>query len=154
MLRLTLGEAKRTGASASLLELQCHLDTATGETVGWLLDELLARGAVDAFATAVLMKKGRPGFLLTVLCDDARAESLTAFLLEESSTLGVRRHRVARATLERWQETRDTEFGPVRYKVARLPSGALVARPEDDDIRRLVAARGIARAELLRRLSL
>jgi hypothetical protein len=153
LLRLTLGEVRSSGARGSLLELQCHLDTATGETIGWLLEELPRRGAVDAFATPVHMKKGRPGFLLTVLCDDASVEPVTAFLLEESSTLGVRRHRVARATLERWQETRATEFGPVRYKVARLPSGVLAARPEDDELRRLCAERGLARGELQRRLA-
>ena len=57
-----------------------------------------------------------------------------------------------RSVLERWQETRATPFGPVRFKVARLPSGAVVARPEDDELKRLMDAHGLGRAELLRRL--
>ena len=150
LLRLTVGTA--AVAAGELVELQCQLDTATGEQVGWLLDELLRQGAVDAFVVPVTMKKGRPGLLITVLCDDARAGPLVNLLLEESSSLGVRRHRVARTVLERWQETRDTACGPVVFKVARLPSGALLARPEDAEVQRLCKALGIGRAEVLRRL--
>ncbi len=152
LLRLAIGRAVGATSPTDLIELQCTLDTATGEQVGWLLDALLAAGAVDAFTTPVQMKKGRPGFLVTVLCCDARQAAVTDLLLEESSSLGVRKHRVQRSVLERWQETRDTALGPVVWKVARLPSGRVVARPEDDELRRLAAERGIGRAEVLRRL--
>jgi uncharacterized protein (DUF111 family) len=87
-----------------------------------------------------------------VLVDDARLPALETLLLEESSSLGVRRHRVQRTVLERWNETRDGVFGAVRWKVARLPSGAVVARPEDDELRRVCRERGLGRAEVLRRL--
>ena len=152
LLRVTVGTAAPLTSAAELVELQCQLDTATGEQIGWLLDELLARGAVDAFAAPITMKKGRPGVLLTVLCDDARAAPLQALLLEESSSLGVRRHRVQRSVLERWTETRTTPFGPVVWKVARLPSGVVTGRPEDEELRRLCREQGLGRAEVLRRL--
>jgi uncharacterized protein (TIGR00299 family) protein len=152
LLRLTVGELRDPRSAAALVELQCHVDTATGEHVGWLLEELLHRGAVDAFATAVQMKKGRPGFLITLLADAAAADPLTTFLLEEGSTLGVRRHLVERAVLERWSETRPTAWGDVRFKVARLPSGALVARPEEDEVRRLCREHSLSRREVLQRL--
>jgi pyridinium-3,5-bisthiocarboxylic acid mononucleotide nickel chelatase len=152
LLRLTVGTARDATSPTELIELQCQLDTATGEQIGWLLDELLQRGAVDAFATAVQMKKGRPGFLITVLADAVRAAALTDLLLEESSSLGVRRQRVQRSVLERWQETRDSSLGAVLWKVARLPSGAIAARPEDDEVRRLCREHGLGRAEVLRRL--
>lgn len=154
LLRVSVGTLAPATSAGELCELQCHVDTATGEQVGWLLDELLARGAVDAFATAITMKKGRTGVLLTALCDDARVRPLEQFLLEEAGTLGVRRHRVQRTVLERWQETRATAFGAVRFKCARLPSGAVVARPEDDELRRICAEHALGRAEALRRLSL
>lgn len=152
LLRLTIGTAVEPLSATDLVELQCHVDTATGELVGWLLDELLRRGAVDAFATMLQMKKGRPGVLLTVLSDPVRAGALADFLLEESTTLGVRSHRVQRRVLERWQETRDTPFGPVVWKCARLPSGAVVSRPEDVELQRVARERGLGRAEVLRRL--
>jgi pyridinium-3,5-bisthiocarboxylic acid mononucleotide nickel chelatase len=153
LLRLTVGRLVEPTSPTDLVELQCHVDTATGEQVAWLLEELLRRGAVDAFATAVTMKKGRPGVLLTVLCDAARERSLGDLLLAESTSLGVRRHTVARQVLERWQETRETPLGPVRFKVARLPDGQVVARPEDDELRRLATELGIGRGEVVRRLT-
>ena len=152
LLRVMVGTSRAPSSATSLCELSCQLDTATGEQIGWLLDALLARGATDAFATPVTMKKGRPGVLLTALCPPAVAAALTNLMLEESSTLGVRRHEVTRAVLERWQETRSTPLGEVRFKVARLPSGSLAARPEDDEVRRLAAAHGLGRGEVLRRL--
>ena len=152
LLRVMVGELVEASSQTDLWELQCQLDTATGEQVGWLLDALLQRGAVDAFAAPVTMKKGRPGLLVTVLCDDAHQAVITDLLLEESTSLGVRKHRVARRVLERWQETRPTEMGEVVFKVARLPSGQVVARPEDDELRRLTNAHGLGRAEVLRRL--
>jgi len=153
LLRVTVGTTREATSATELLELSCQLDTASGELVGWLLDAALERGAVDAFATAVQMKKGRPGLLVTVLCDPAREVELRELLLEESTTLGVRSHRVLRDVLERWQETRQTELGQVAFKVARLPSGAVVARPEDDELRRLCRETGKGRAEVLRRLA-
>jgi uncharacterized protein (DUF111 family) len=57
-----------------------------------------------------------------------------------------------RAVLERWSEMRPSSFGPVAYKVARLPSGAVVARPEDDDVRRICRDQGLSRAAVLRAL--
>jgi len=152
LMRLVLGETSQATDPASLWELQCQVDTATGEQLGWLLDELLRRGALDAMAAPVVMKKGRPGHWLVVLCRHEHATALTQLLLEESTSLGVRRHRVEREILERWQETRTSPFGPVQWKVARLPSGRLVARPEDEELRRLAASTGLGRAELLHRL--
>lgn len=152
LLRVMVGESVVATSPTALVELSCQLDTATGEQVGWLLDALLQRGAVDAFAAPVTMKKGRPGVLVTTLCEEQDAAALTQLLLEESSSLGVRRHRVDRTVLERWQETRPTPLGDVRFKVARLPSGEVVARPEDDEVRRLTAAHGLGRAEVLRRI--
>jgi len=152
LLRVMVGELQQPSSRPGVWELQCQLDTATGEQVGWLLDALLQRGAFDAFATPVTMKKGRPGLLVTVLCDEARKLDVSDLLLEESTSLGVREHHVTRRVLERWQETRNSEFGEVLFKVARLPSGQVVARPEDDEVRRLTVEHALGRAEVLRRL--
>lgn len=153
LLRLAVGTSREPTSATAVVELSCHLDTATGEQVGWLLDELLTRGALDAFCAPIQMKKGRPGLLVTALCDEARAAAVRDLLLEESTTLGVRSQRLERTVLERWNEERDTALGRVRFKCARLPSGAVVARPEDDEVRRLCRETGQGRAEVLRRLT-
>lgn len=152
LLRVAVGEAVVASSPTAVVELQCQVDTATGEQLGWLLDELLRQGALDAFATPVQMKKGRPGVLLTVLVEPAHAAAARRLLLTEAGSLGVREQRVDRHVLERWQEVRETPFGPLRFKVARLPSGEVVARPEADELHRVCAEHRLGRREVLRRL--
>lgn len=153
LLRITLGHRQdRTGPPGAITELSCNLDTITGEGLAYLIDGAMQRGAVDAFAHAIQMKKGRPGWLFTALADESHAATVTQFLLEESTTLGVRRNRVDRDVLERWTETRRTEFGPLQFKLARLPSGEVLCRPEDDEVRRLAEDSGLGRREILARL--
>lgn len=149
VLRLTLGHPAEAAPAASLVEITCNLDTATGEELADLLQGALDRGAVDAFVTPATMKKGRPGHVLSVLVDAGHRDEVCGYLLEESTTLGLRMHRVERCTLPRFSVTVETELGPVRCKTARLPSGREVTRPEDDEVRRLCSGHGMARADVL-----
>jgi pyridinium-3,5-bisthiocarboxylic acid mononucleotide nickel chelatase len=152
LLRITLGRACEAVPSA-MAEVTCNLDTITGEGLAFLIDGALQRGAVDAFTTPIQMKKGRPGSQFSALVDESSREAVVRFLLEESTSLGVRIHSVERAVVERWEDVVETEFGPVRFKVARLPSGAKVRRPEEEEVLRIVAERGLGRLEVLRRLT-
>ena len=151
LLRVTLGSASAS-ATSMMLEITCNLDTITGEGLAFLIDGSLQRGAVDAFATAIQMKKGRPGWKFTALVDEACREVIVQFLLEESTSLGVRTHRVDRSVVKRWEDTVETEFGPVRFKAARLPSGETVRRPEEAEVLRIAHEQGLGRREVLRRL--
>lgn len=153
LLRITIGSLREPGAATSLWELSCTLDTATGEQLGHLIEALLESGAVDAFAAPVHMKKGRPGYVVTALADDARRDDVARHLLEESSTHGVRMHAVRRQVLERWSEDVDTDLGVVACKAARLPSGRVTRRPEADEVARLVKQLGLGRAEVVARLA-
>ncbi len=148
--RITLGDT--ADGPETLSELTCNLDTADGETIAWLIDGLLARGARDAWSVPITMKKGRPAQMVQALCDAASRAACVAFLLEESSSLGVRWREIAREVLPRWEEWIDGPLGRVKHKCARLPSGVVVRRPEDDEIRRLCAERGLGRREVLRLL--
>jgi uncharacterized protein (TIGR00299 family) protein len=153
LLRITLGRRQDAEITTSTLtELKCNLDTITGEGLAYLVDGAMRSGAVDAFAHAIQMKKGRPGWLFTALAADAKADAVAQFLLEESTTLGIRRTRVDRDVLERWTETIQTTFGPVQFKIARLPSGEELCRPEEDEVRRLADSQGIGRRAVLARL--
>ncbi len=145
VLRATLGRCQPTGAAACLSAVSCNLDTVTGEGLAHLIEGALALGAADAFALPIVMKKGRPAHQLSVLVDAASRDRIIEFLLEESTSLGVRDHTVDRQVLERWCEQLDTQWGAVTCKVTRLPSGRLVRRPEDDEVSRLVSEFGLSR---------
>ncbi len=157
VLRLTLGEVAATVASfgtppALLTEMSCNLDTATGETIGWLIERAMALGALDAWAEPLLMKKGRPGHKLCALVADDVRDDVAGLFLEDSSTLGVRMHQVSRTVLKRWEEVRTTALGPVQFKCWQTPSGRIHARPEDAELARLSVEHRIDRSTVLAQL--
>ena len=95
---------------------------------------LFAAGALDVTFTPVQMKKNRPGVLLSLLCRPAEAETLLRILFEETTTLGVRRGMVQRVSLPRSLRSIETEYGPLRVKVA-VVDGQERGVPEYEDCR-------------------
>ena len=85
--------------------------------------------------TAVQMKKGRLGTLITILCDDAHAPALERLLLRETSTLGVRIHQERRSCLDRTHTTVTTPYGEIRIKIGTRDDEVLNAAPEFEDCR-------------------
>ena len=112
------------------------------EVFGYLFERLLEAGARDVYVTAVLMKKGRPGHLLSVLVDPALVSAIADLVLSETTSLGVRYHEVERRTLERSAVTVATSYGPVRVKVAHVARGRRVA-PEFDDCAAIARRLGV-----------
>ena len=101
-----------------LVVLESNLDDATGETLAHAVDRLLEAGALDAWIHPVVMKRGRPGHVVSVLCDPALASQLSALLTAETGTLGVRASGVQRWAAERQPGVVEVEGLPVRVKVS------------------------------------
>lgn len=143
VVRLRLGEPLSAAAIGSrCVLLEANLDDMNPEVFGYLFERLLEAGARDVYVTAVLMKKGRPGHLLSVLTDPGRLEAIADLVLAETTTLGVRYHEVDRRLLERSSATVATAYGPVRLKVAAI--GALRRfAPEYDDCAAVARSRGV-----------
>jgi uncharacterized protein (DUF111 family) len=114
-----------------------------------LLERLLESGALDAWLTPVIMKRSRPGVVLTALCEPGRVADLSRLLFEESPTIGVRWTAYQRARLEREMVRLDTAHGPVTFKVSRLDGRAITVTPEFEEIRRIARDRGLAVREVL-----
>jgi uncharacterized protein (DUF111 family) len=101
-----------------VMVLETNVDDATGEVLAHTVEQLLAAGAHDAWITPVVMKKGRPGYTVSVLVEPALGEAVRAVLQAETGSLGVRG-----ALLERWPAARvmdqvEVEGGPVQIKVS------------------------------------
>jgi uncharacterized protein (TIGR00299 family) protein len=146
ILRAFLG----TGDGCSVdevIEACCNLDDVSPEIVGYTAEILLERGALDVWLTPVQMKKGRPGVILSFLCVPAELEQLTGLLMAETGTLGVRYDLRRRTVLNRRVETRDTQFGPVRFKV-----GEYGEKPEFDDCRRIAREQGLPCRDVMKKL--
>lgn len=147
VLRASLGRV--AGASASLEVLECNLDDCSPQVLGGLLETLLSRGALDAWISPVLMKKGRPGHLVGVLTRADAKPRLVDTLLEETTTLGVRATAVTRVELERRHESVETPWGAARVKLGFRDGRVFNAAPEYDDCRALAEKAGVPVKEVL-----
>jgi uncharacterized protein (TIGR00299 family) protein len=144
LLRASLGESSAPRASTRMVSvLEAHLDDATPQLFAHVLEELMAAGALDAGLTPMLMKKGRPGQRLTVVCEPAMRATLAERILRLSPTLGVRCTTAERDELAREMATVRTEFGEVRVKVGRLGDEVVNVAPEYEDCAELARRTGV-----------
>jgi uncharacterized protein (TIGR00299 family) protein len=127
-----------------LVQLATDVDDMDGEQLAAVADLLRASGALDVVLTQVIMKKGRPGTRIEVLCRPFVADELERALFVHSSTIGVRRTRVERTALSREERTIRVLDHDVRVKLVTLPSGARRAKPGHDDLAIVAAATGRA----------
>ncbi|MBI3557098.1 MAG: LarC family nickel insertion protein [Deltaproteobacteria bacterium] len=119
-----------------VVEICCNVDDETSERTAWTVEQLLELGALDAWVTPAVGKKGRVAMCLSVLAEPARWQELADWLLRSSSTFGLRHRRWDRLKLARRFETRDTAQGPVRYKVGLTTDGkVLKEKAEFEDLR-------------------
>jgi uncharacterized protein (TIGR00299 family) protein len=145
-LRLMMGEIQKAGEEQTKVcaasdEMVCvvetNIDDMNPQVYGFVMERAFALGALDVFMIPVQMKKDRPAVLMTILCKPESAETMIDLLLAETTTLGVRYYYSNRRVLDRVIETVDTEFGPVRIKVARDGARTLHFQPEYEDCARL-----------------
>jgi uncharacterized protein (DUF111 family) len=154
-----IGTAPERGVSGEECErdevvvVESNIDNMTGEALGWLMDRLLAAGALDVTYSPLHMKKNRPGTLLTVLTRPEQAERLAGIVLHESSTLGVRMSRGERLKAERRMDTIETPLGPARVKLKLLGGRAIAAAPEYEDCRALAASAGLPVEAVMQRVT-
>lgn len=148
VVRLFVGRAATPAGSDRVWVLETNLDDLPGEVVGHATAQLMAAGALDAFVTPILMKKNRPGVMITVLCDESSIPALEEVLFRETTTLGVRRHAVSRHKLQRKPATVETPFGPVLGKLGWLEGRPPQFSPEYDDCARVARERDVPLREV------
>jgi pyridinium-3,5-bisthiocarboxylic acid mononucleotide nickel chelatase len=144
-----LGEPVPEAATVS--EVETHLDDMPPAQLAAALDALLGAGALDVAVTPIVMKKGRAGHRVTMLCEPSMTQALATMLLRQTSALGVRVRRTERIVAGRSFRTAPTPWGEVRVKVKELGGAAVDVAAEHDDCVRLgrecqVDPRAVARA--------
>ena len=137
-------EAPRTGATGNdgagqpVQAFEANVDDVSGEVLAHAITALLAAGAHDAWATPIVMKKGRPAHTVHALCDPARAAEVAAVLVRETGSLGVRGSLIERWPQQRSQRTIEVHGHPVRIKYAEA-----TIKVEHDDALAVAAATGL-----------
>ncbi len=145
VLRVLIGEISGAGEATTVSVIEANVDDSTPEMLGYAMERLLAAGALDVTFAPLLMKKSRPGTLITVLARPETREELVRILFAETSTLGARMYDAERRVQARDTLEIETPHGRVRMKVSREGNFA----PEYDDCRRLALERGVPLKQII-----
>ena len=143
-LRAVLGEGGRSphAGEDEVAVLETNVDDTTPEILASAVERILAAGARDAFLSPVLMKKGRPGVLVTALVVPDQAEAIAEVIFRETGTFGVRVRRSGRFCLDREMREVRTPWGRVAVKVGSRAGRVIAAKPEFADCERLACKAG------------
>lgn len=146
VVKAVLGEVTDELISENIIELNCNVDDMSAEDMAYATKALIENGAKDAFVTPVIMKKGRSGMLLTVLCSAIDKERFVSLIFKHTSTIGIRVKETERIILNRHEETVHTKLGDVRVKYSE-GYGVKREKPEFEDLRKLAEENNISVAE-------
>jgi len=150
VLRCFLGETTASEAGdETVLEVETTIDDMSPQLYEPLIERLFGAGALDVYLQPVIMKRGRPGIVVTVLCAPERAGDLSRALFEESTTIGVRWSERRRARLQREMIVLTTAYGAIPFKVSRLQGRIVTVTPEFADVARIAREKSLPVREVL-----
>jgi uncharacterized protein (TIGR00299 family) protein len=149
LLRVFLGETiPNTGSGHNAILLECNIDDMNPEFFEFISDRLFNAGASDVFLSNIIMKKGRPGIILNVICETGSADSIKKIIFTETTSLGIRTFPFNKDTLVRKLETMHTDYGEVKIKRSFYKETEVSCKPEYEDCRRIALEKGIPLKEV------
>lgn len=116
--------------------LETNLDDCTGENLGYTLEKLIECGAKDVFYTPIYMKKSRPAYKLSVVCEEENIKSMEKIIFKNTTSIGIRKYKTNRTVLKREIVDVDTKYGQVRVKVCYFEKDKFYY-PEYEDIKNI-----------------
>jgi uncharacterized protein (TIGR00299 family) protein len=149
LLRVFLGESiPKSESGHDALHLECNIDDMNPEFYDYISEKLFSAGASDVYLSDIIMKKGRPGIVLNVLCESESADTLKQIIFTESTTLGIRTLPFRKETLVRKIVTIVTIYGEVKIKRSYYNGKEVSCKPEYEDCKRIAAEKGIPLKEV------
>jgi uncharacterized protein (TIGR00299 family) protein len=142
VLRLSVGTIPEEKNMDNKWLLEANIDDSTPEVISYVIDKLMAAGALDAWITPIIMKKGRPAFLVSALTDETCKNAVEDVVFAETSSIGVRWQEVRRTVADRSIVPVATEWGSVGVKVAERNGQVINVAPEFGDCRALADKTG------------
>ncbi|MDR3349056.1 MAG: nickel pincer cofactor biosynthesis protein LarC [Acidaminococcales bacterium] len=142
-LRVIKGEIAPKENRKKMLVMETNIDDMNPQIYSHVINKLFAAGASDAWVTPIIMKKGRPACLLSVLLQDFLLDDIAKIVFSETSTLGVRYYSVGRNVLERYTEKIKLPlYGDMHIKYGKLDGKIINMAPEFEDCSNLSALTG------------
>lgn len=152
LLRLVVGEIESDIEQEQIVTVETNIDDMNPQIYPYLIEKLLASGAHDAYLVPIIMKKGRPGILLSTMVGKSKLDAVTKVIYDHTTTIGVRIQQIDRKKLPRQHVEMQTSFGTVKAK-AIMRGGREVITPEFEECKRIAEERGISILEVHRTLS-
>jgi uncharacterized protein (TIGR00299 family) protein len=149
VLRCLVGEAEPADTAETILQVETTIDDMSPQLYEPLVERLFEAGALDVVLAPVIMKRGRPGIVVTCLASAERREALARVLFEESTTIGVRWSEWRRTPLAREVVTVATAYGTLPFKVSRLHGRVVTVTPEFADVVRIAREKSLPVREVL-----
>ncbi len=144
VLRLMIGEQIAGYDEDASVIIETNIDDMNPQIYDYLIEKLMQQGAHDVYLSPIIMKKGRPAILVSVLTDAAQTEAVLDTLFRETSSIGVRIRTVERIKLTREMQEIETLYGKVRIKLSRRGNEILTATPEYEDCRKIAAEKQVS----------
>ncbi|MDY6934224.1 MAG: nickel pincer cofactor biosynthesis protein LarC [Spirochaetota bacterium] len=119
-----------------IFQIECNIDDLNPQAYPYVIDKIIAQGALDAYFTQIFMKKGRPGILLTIISKNETLDSLKETIYRETTTLGMRIQRISRERLERSIDTIHLDNNLIRIKKGYYKDKVVNIQPEYEDCRK------------------
>lgn len=149
VLRVFLGETVTDSSPGhDALQIECNIDDMNPEFFEYISSKLFNAGVSDVFFSNLIMKKGRPGILLSVICENESAEMVKNIIFTESTTLGIRTFPFRKDTLVRKFETIPTLYGNLTVKRSYHNGTEVSCKPEYEECKQIAAAKGIPLKEV------
>jgi len=136
LLRFFIGQSAEVAEPQQVEVIETHLDDWNPEFWPYVSERLMGAGALDVCLIPMLMKKGRPGFLLRTIIEPAARDGVVAVLFSETTAIGLRMRSEQRVTLPRETVLVATPWGDLAAKKISLPDGTVVA-PEYEVCRKV-----------------
>ncbi len=147
LLRVLIGDLRPQYETDEVLSVETNIDDMNPELYPYIIEQALAAGARDAFLVPVVMKKGRPGIVLTILSDPNDIDAVLRIVFRETTSIGVRIAPMRRRKLERTTKEVNTSLGVVRVKSV-VNEGKEVLIPEYEECRRIARERDLPLREI------
>lgn len=136
VLRLMVGTVSETSGREKVTVIETNIDDMNPQFYDYVMERLFELDVLEVFLTPILMKKNRPGTLLTVICLPDKRPSVAEFLLKETTTLGLRWREEERDKANREIRVLQTKYGKIRFKIALWEGKIVNFSPEYDDCKR------------------
>ena len=133
VLKVSLGKIKKKN---EIIVMETNIDDCSGEMLGFVMEQLLDKGALDVFFTSIFMKKNRPAYRLTVVCNEEKMDLLQKIIFTQTTTIGIRYRKEQRTVLKRQIKEIETPLGKLQVKEVEI-DGEKRCYPEYESAKKL-----------------